>query len=578
MSHEALAREWPRLKEWLADDVEGQRIMRHLGSAAAAWEAMGRPDSELYRGGRLTSAQQWRDAVGPALTALEREFLEASAANETAGLRAAQAQLRKERRMVRRMSWVSAGAAGLAIIAVIAGLIAGSQAELAGERATVAEARRVASLAIEEPDFDRALLLAVEAIQLWDNSETRTNLVRLFSRAPRVTSIIRIQEDGVGAASMSLADDGIRASVIDSDQDVRLFDLDDRSQLGEYSPAGRVLVTSAVHPVSGAVAFTETSGICSEASCAFRRTGTLDIAERGRSGVATYEGLSGTAIDVEYSADGSLFAALAAPRFGSSMSVALWRSDVGNLTGPTILDLGAIGSDFGLRSGLGWQYSAVKFSTDGSRLYASGFGPTVVLDTATGQELHRIAGNGILAVSPDGRRIAVRDGSFAVNIVDVVGAAAPITVALSFFPSVADFSPDSRQLAIASGTGVVVASTETGETAETLRSHDDTVTAVEFRPTGELVTAGADGAIITWDLGDWSAPFRTNLFNRTSNFVENDDGRTLTLEQSNGNAQVIVAEPAAWEQRACQIAGRVLTEQEWSELIGARPYTPACRE
>ena len=55
LSHEALAREWPRLKEWLADDVEGQRIMRHLGSAAAAWDAMERPDSELYRGGRLTA-------------------------------------------------------------------------------------------------------------------------------------------------------------------------------------------------------------------------------------------------------------------------------------------------------------------------------------------------------------------------------------------------------------------------------------------------------------------------------------------------------------------------------------------
>ncbi|WP_035773058.1 BTAD domain-containing putative transcriptional regulator, partial [Arthrobacter sp. Br18] len=51
LSHEALAWAWPRLKEWLADDVEGQRLMRHLGSAAAAWEAMGRPDSELYRGG-----------------------------------------------------------------------------------------------------------------------------------------------------------------------------------------------------------------------------------------------------------------------------------------------------------------------------------------------------------------------------------------------------------------------------------------------------------------------------------------------------------------------------------------------
>ena len=97
LSHEALAREWPRLKDWLADDVEGQRIMRHLGSAAAAWDAMARPDSELYRGGRLTTAQHWRDAVDPALTAVEREFLDASAAHETAGLAAAQRQLRKER-------------------------------------------------------------------------------------------------------------------------------------------------------------------------------------------------------------------------------------------------------------------------------------------------------------------------------------------------------------------------------------------------------------------------------------------------------------------------------------------------
>ena len=235
LSHEALAREWPRLKEWLADDVEGQRIMRHLGSTAAAWDVMGRPDSELYRGSRLAAAQHWRHAVDPALTAVEREFLDAAAAHETAGLAAAQGQLRKERRMVRRLSWVSAGAAGLAIVAVTAGILAGLQANLA---ATAAEARRVASLALDEPHFDRALLLAVEATRLWDSSETRLNLVRVISREPRVTSIIHIPEDEVAALSMSLAEDGTRASVIDSDQGVRLFDLDARTQLGEYSGPG----------------------------------------------------------------------------------------------------------------------------------------------------------------------------------------------------------------------------------------------------------------------------------------------------------------------------------------------------
>ncbi|HEX5729780.1 BTAD domain-containing putative transcriptional regulator, partial [Microbacterium sp.] len=569
VSHEALAREWPRLKEWLADDVEGQRIMRHLGSSAAAWDGMGRPDSELYRGGRLTTAQHWRDVARPALTAVEREFLDAAAALETAGLAAAREQLRKERRMVRRLSWVSAGAAALAIVAVTAGLLAGFQANLAGERATVAEARRVAALALDEPAFDRALLLAVEAIALWDDSETRINLVRVLSRAPRATGIIHLQDDGVTPVRMSLSEDGTRASVIDSDHDVRLLDLEDGSQLGEYSPFWRLVVTSDVDPVSGAVAFSETSDPC-DAGCDFRRIAMLDVGNGGVSGVTTYEGLDMAAAAVAYSADGSVFAALAASTsFQSLGRVALWRAGASN---PVIIDADVSGLD--PRSG--GEFGAVEFSPDGSQLYASGFGPTIVIDTESGAELRRIPGNGILAVSPDGRRIAVRDGSFAVRIVEASGAETSITVPLSFLPSAADFSTDSRQLAIAAGTGIVVASAETGDIAETLRGHDGSVTAVEFQPTGDLVTAGADGAIITWDLSDWYARAGLDTQVRQTPFVELDE-RTVALEQSDGKTRVIFAEPSMWEERACQVAGRVLTEQEWAELIGTRPYAPECR-
>jgi WD40 repeat protein len=562
ISHEALAREWPRLKEWLADDVEGQRIMRHLGSAAAAWDAMARPDSELYRGGRLTSAQHWRNTAGPALTALEQEFLDASAANETAGLAAAQRQLR-------RLSWVSIGAAGLAIVAVVSGVFAGFQANLAGERATVAEARRVAALALEDPDFDRALLLAVEAIQLWDSSETRVNLTRLFSSAPRLTSITRIQEDGVGFVSMSLAADGTRASLTDSEDDVRLFDLTERSQIGEYGPFFKIVVTSAVDPVSGAVAFSETSDPCN-AACDFR-IAALDLGDAGRSGLKVYEGLDGTAADVEYSADGSLFAALTASTgLLSPARVALWRGGAGV---PMLVNLNVTGLD----PRPGGDFGTVKFSPDGSRLYASGFGPTVVFETETGQELHRIAGNGILAVSPDGGRIAVRDGSFAVGIIDSSGASSPVTVPLASFPSAAAFTPAGDRIVIAAGTGVVVASTKTGAIAETLRHHDGAVSAVEFRSTDELVTAGADGAIITWDLGDWSARFHDDTFVGHSDVLEFDE-RTVTLERADGMTEAVVADPAVWLDRACQIAGRVLTEQEWAELLGARAYAPACRD
>ena len=573
LSHEALAREWPRLKEWLADDVEGQRIMRHLGSAATAWEAMGRPNSELYRGSRQTAAQQWRDAVNPPLTAVEREFLEAGATAETAGLAATRRQLDKERGMVRRLSWVSAGAAGLAIVAVTAGLLAGFQANLAEERASVAEARRVAAAALEDPEFDRALLLAVEAVQLWDNSETRANLVRVFSRAPRATSITRIREDGVTPASMSLEKNGTRAAVIDSNEDLRLLDLANRSQLGEYSP-GTVAAT-AIDPVSGTVAFSRTLGLCYDLPCDRGRTGTLDLANGGRSGLKTYHGLNEAAADVEYSADGSLFAALEATLWMEpSAGVALWRGGSGD---PMLLNLEVNSSDPG-PSGLVGQFGALKFAPDGSRLYASRLGPTVVFDTSSGKEIERIAGNGLLAVSPDGRRVAVREGLLAVRIVDVSGTAPPITVSLPATPTGADFSPDGGQIAIPAGTRVVVVDAGTGDTTENLRTHDGGVTTAEFRSTGELVTAGADGAIVTWDLGDWSASFRTHTFASRGIFLEEEDERRLVLEQPDGNTQVIVAEPAAWQDHACRIAGRVLTEQEWRDLLGTRPYSPACRD
>jgi len=41
--------------------------------------------------------------------------------------------------------------------------------------------------------------------------------------------------------------------------------------------------------------------------------------------------------------------------------------------------------------------------------------------------------------------------------------------------------------------------------------------------------------------------------------------------------EMTVADPAVWEERACEVAGRVLTEEEWGELLGTRAYSPACR-
>ena len=41
VAHEALLREWPRLRGWLEEDAEGRRLHQHLIHAASDWEAGG---------------------------------------------------------------------------------------------------------------------------------------------------------------------------------------------------------------------------------------------------------------------------------------------------------------------------------------------------------------------------------------------------------------------------------------------------------------------------------------------------------------------------------------------------------
>ena len=89
IAHEALIREWPRLRDWLDEDRQGLRTMRHLTHAAKDWAERGRDESDLYRGPRLATASTWRAAGHDAeLSPVEREFLDAAQGRAEAERRA----------------------------------------------------------------------------------------------------------------------------------------------------------------------------------------------------------------------------------------------------------------------------------------------------------------------------------------------------------------------------------------------------------------------------------------------------------------------------------------------------------
>ena len=110
LAHEALLREWPRLRGWLEEDAEGRRLHRRLGRRGAR---VGRGRTRRRRPlprrapGR---ALEWRARHEPELNRTERAFLDASRGAEQRELHAARARRRR------------AVALGIAVLVVITGI------------------------------------------------------------------------------------------------------------------------------------------------------------------------------------------------------------------------------------------------------------------------------------------------------------------------------------------------------------------------------------------------------------------------------------------------------------------------
>ena len=158
VAHEALLREWPRLRTWLDEDVDGRRVHRHLGDTARAWRASGEDPSELYRGTRLESALEWAAAHPSHLNDTERAFVEASrteAERETEDVRRRMAY---QARANRRLRALLAGVGVLLAVALLSGWLFLRQRDRAEGAARAARARELAgtsALALERTPSSR---------------------------------------------------------------------------------------------------------------------------------------------------------------------------------------------------------------------------------------------------------------------------------------------------------------------------------------------------------------------------------------------------------------------------------------
>ncbi len=463
VAHEALLREWPRLRGWLRESREDVRRQRELARGAIRWQANKRDESYLLRGSRLVAFEDWAETTTVAPTTDEQDFLQTSVTARDTRQAAEEARRQRELETAQKLAGtlrqraliLGVGLAVAAILTVTAVLFARASninANLAA--AQEAEAMQSYSLALaanarQALDADNqplALLLALAA-----NSEAGQPL----------------------AAWQTLVDIAYAPGVS------RQFTHDSPLNAVAVSPDGRFLLTGSDDGL--ALVWNLASG---------------EVEQR-------LDGHQAPVMAVAFSPDGRL--ALS----GSADDTAvLWNLSTGEIVHRLAGHKGDV--------------SGVAFTPDGKRAVtsedtAAAPGDLIVWDVATGEPIRRFGGEeggnqeGILdmALSADGRFALVGQFSFADTnerpfALWRVDSGEPVHFFAGLDRAVngVALSPDGRLALAASSDGsLYLWDTETGALKRRLQGHEGPVTAVTFSPDGaQALSASLDQTLILWDV------------------------------------------------------------------------------
>jgi WD40 repeat protein/tRNA A-37 threonylcarbamoyl transferase component Bud32 len=208
-------------------------------------------------------------------------------------------------------------------------------------------------------------------------------------------------------------------------------------------------------------------------------------------------------------------------------------------------------------------------------------------EVATGEALDTIALGvpaGDVAFGPAGSTLAfVHERGGTAEVWDVAEGSRITTLPVEsdsrFYYAIA-FSPDGRTLATGGLEDPIVRVWDipTGKLIRELDQGTAGAKTLDFSPDGRtLAVSGFEPVASLWDVATGARIGPTlRAGSRRADIDLSPDGRELLMTAADGRGAIWDVDPESWAQRACKLANRTLTPEEWEEFLPGRPYKPAC--
>ena len=554
IAHEALIREWGRLREWLLSSREEVRMQRRLAHATAEWLNARRDPSFLANGARLDQFRIWAEETDLALTGNEQVFLEASIAeqerleaieDERKGYEMilAREKAAAQKQAARRLGYLTAALFVGVIAALILLVLVFNQRQTAQQERDKARHAADDSLslslasaareAVLKNDPDLGLSLAVEANNFYQPlpqvGDTLSNIAlapgtrRIFGGHTSPVMAVAVSLDGrymlTGSGQISLA------LPLLEDNTMRLWDLQTGAEIRRFEGHTDAIWKVAFSP-DGHTAF---SGSADRSVIQWDlATGTILQRYEGKEMVPGWNPVVYLAVSPD----------------GKSLLFARYDGEIHLID----INSGKERQVFRLHIPFDFIY-CLSFSPNGQTIYSVGMVPgshlenLVVWDVARGTERHfeisdsdtlngfRLGPIDIAAtVSPDGRlALGVRGTDLVLYDVENAQEIRRFNKIQPLITSIAISRDGRTALTTAVDASLILWNLDQGEPIRVFRGHEGWVTTATFTP-DELhgVSGSSDGTARLWDLDSGSETRRLTVtgFDQMWGLALSPDGRT----------------------------------------------------